>query len=400
MSTYVNLEILHTLPFSNANRDDAGQPKTVSVGGVMRGRLSSQSLKRAARFYDADKIDGFGFGGDSSGGSFFRTRYVKNLITERVKELGGDEEAIARVSGLFGDKKVLGKVEAGKGSDDAEKGTVLIVLTQGEIDSLARMVLEGDVSEDKVRSILRNSAKRDIALWGRFFASSHEATIDGSAQVSHAFTTHGVNVEPDFFVGLDDAADLFADHAGAGHPGDSFYLTGTFYKYANFNVEETVLNLLNARAENKKLVVSEMEEEEAKSLVDYVTENFIKSFVLSVPQGKIRATAHQTLPSLVRVSVRKDRPVNGATAFEQAIRPTEKNIPLESVKRLAAEHEQLEAFVGAPEASFVLSKKDVAEEAALLGNEVHNLNSLVESTKEAIRPAVEAALARLNAQEA
>ena len=46
---FLNIHILQTLPFSNMNRDDAGSPKSVIYGGTNRARLSSQSLKRAAR---------------------------------------------------------------------------------------------------------------------------------------------------------------------------------------------------------------------------------------------------------------------------------------------------------------------------------------------------------------
>ena len=46
---YMNIHILQVLPLSNLNRDDVGSPKTVLYGDTTRARLSSQSLKRAAR---------------------------------------------------------------------------------------------------------------------------------------------------------------------------------------------------------------------------------------------------------------------------------------------------------------------------------------------------------------
>lgn len=394
MSNFIDLEIIQTLPFSNANRDDVGQPKTVRVGGVARGRISSQSLKRAARLRNADRTTGLGLQGDTDGGEFYRTRYARDLITHRVLELGGTEEDVKKADTLFAKKSVLGELKKGNGADDSEKGDVLIVLTHEEVDALARNVLSGKLTERDIVEVLKNSAKRDIALWGRFFANSKEATLDGAAQVAHAFTTHAVNIEPDFFVGLDDGASLFSTHAGAGHPGENYYLTGTFYKYSNVNIEEAILNLLNARVEKKELHIDSSELGKIEELVDFMVEDFISSFVLSVPQGKIRSTAHQTLPALVRVTVRNNRPVNAATAFEKAIPLSDRDIPLASVRRLAEEHTELTRFVGEPTGSVVLATKAVADAAEPLGTLVDTLPDLVKNVKELIKPIVQAAIER------
>ena len=49
MTRFIQLHFLTVYPPSNPNRDDQGRPKTAVYGGVTRLRLSSQSLKRAAR---------------------------------------------------------------------------------------------------------------------------------------------------------------------------------------------------------------------------------------------------------------------------------------------------------------------------------------------------------------
>src|SRR5438067_11236080 len=49
MSQFLQLHLLTFYPPSNLNRDDTGRPKTATVGGVSRLRISSQSLKRAWR---------------------------------------------------------------------------------------------------------------------------------------------------------------------------------------------------------------------------------------------------------------------------------------------------------------------------------------------------------------
>lgn len=398
MSTYLDLEILHTLPFSNANRDDAGQPKTVVVGGVARGRLSSQSLKRAARFYGADVADGFTENAGSS--TYLRTKRVRNLVLDHLEASGvSDPDILARVDKLFGEKSPLGKVSKGKGNDDSLRQDTLVVVTREEVARLAELIVGNENPSAKdINAILASSAKRDLALWGRFFASSDVATLDGSAQVAHAFTTHAVNVEPDFFVGLDDASPLYSDNAGAGHPGDAFFLTGTFYKYANINIEETILNLLNIRVTNKGFVSDAplSSVDELTTTLEEVVADFIRSFALSVPQGKIRATAHQTLPSLVRTTLRKDRPVSGATAFDAPIRAGRGNdIVIESAKALAATHTAVEAFVGAPLRSNVLAVPALAGVSEELGEVSSSLEALISDSIEGLRELVIATLEKV-----
>src|SRR5713226_10422427 len=52
MTQFIQLHMLTSYPPSNLNRDDLGRPKTAVMGGKMRLRISSQSLKRAWRTSD------------------------------------------------------------------------------------------------------------------------------------------------------------------------------------------------------------------------------------------------------------------------------------------------------------------------------------------------------------
>ena len=52
MDRFVQLHLLTSYPPSNLNRDDLGRPKTATMGGARRLRVSSQSLKRAWRTSD------------------------------------------------------------------------------------------------------------------------------------------------------------------------------------------------------------------------------------------------------------------------------------------------------------------------------------------------------------
>ena len=56
---FVQIHMLQSAPPGNLNRDDTGQPKKCLFGGVTRGRISSQCLKRKMRWSQQFK-DAFG----------------------------------------------------------------------------------------------------------------------------------------------------------------------------------------------------------------------------------------------------------------------------------------------------------------------------------------------------
>ena len=49
----IQIHILQNYAPSNLNRDDTGSPKNAHFGGVLRGRISSQCLKRSIRMSEA-----------------------------------------------------------------------------------------------------------------------------------------------------------------------------------------------------------------------------------------------------------------------------------------------------------------------------------------------------------
>lgn len=381
MSHYVDIEIIHTLPYANANRDDAGLPKTVVFGGATRARLSSQALKRAARFYEAEKEPGFVIDGDNK---YYRTQ-ILHLLVERELSRRGVADDDPRMKAVVEGLKAVGKEPLGEIKEDngKEKSGALLVATNYEIERLSDIFENGEeLTKDIVIDIFRNSPKRDLALWGRFFASGPQLKMDGAAQVAHAFSTHAVNIETDFFTGMDDG-NTFFDEAGAGHPGNAFYESATFYEYANFNVEEAVKNLMNLRSVKGGKLTSTLSVEDVEREIREITREFIESFSLSVPQGKIRSTAHTTLPLLVKVTIRSDRPVNAATAFFAPVKNGYgKTVEEESVKRLANEHAGMSAFVNEPEFSEYVLRLDWDEDdesVDVFGDKMSSLSALAQN---------------------
>jgi CRISPR system Cascade subunit CasC len=55
MKALLEIHMLQNFAPSNLNRDDTGSPKDAYFGGTRRGRISSQSLKRAMRMYFKDQ---------------------------------------------------------------------------------------------------------------------------------------------------------------------------------------------------------------------------------------------------------------------------------------------------------------------------------------------------------
>ena len=400
MSTYIDIETIHTLPFANANRDDAGLPKTVNYGGTQRGRLSSQAIKRAARFYGADKEDGFSE--SAAAGGYWRTKRTLDLLLQELENRSLNPEDYEKtIKLLFGKHSAFGQINEGKGTDNSLRQDVLTVVTETEIATLVDAVLgENPPTTEKegaslVKQVLISSGKKDLALWGRFFASENAATLDGSAQVAHAFTTHEVKLEHDFFVGLDDASSLFSDNAGAGHPDSAFYLTGTFYKYANFNLEETVINLKNIDITKNGLKADEnLNWDEIKKEITEVVRTFIKNFSLSVPQGKIRSTAHTTPPSFIRVSVRSQRPVNGAIAFETPVRG--ENITAKSIDKLAKTHKTIQKIYPQDTYSAFISIEEIKGiHREAFGDEANSLDEIINRIVAVIQHRIEKLLTKV-----
>lgn len=69
------------------------------------------------------------------------------------------------------------------------------------------------------------------------------------------------------------------------------------------------------------------------------TKLFIEAFAKSMPTGKINTFANQTIPSLILISLREDRPVSLVSAFESPIR-SEDGYVKKSIERLFEEYKR------------------------------------------------------------
>ena len=310
-AAYIDIHALQTLPYSNLNRDDLGSPKTLVLGGSERTRVSSQSWKRVVRHKVEERL------ADPT----VRTRRIVGAIADRLEESHGWSAEAA----LEGGRQVVRSVGKGIKLEPVKKDkftdqelpqdtSVLLYLPTGAIGELADLVtahadeVAKQVGKKKAAPVLPakeitrilSSRNASVRLFGRMLADLPATELDGAVQFAHAFTVHKTNVDIDFFTAVDDLMD--AGDRGSAHMNEGMFSAGTFYRYANINLTQLLSN-------------SDGDTEQVSRLVG----EFLRAFLDTVPGGKQTATAAVTVPELVHVAVRSDRPVSYAGAFETPI---------------------------------------------------------------------------------
>ncbi|MFI6178572.1 type I-E CRISPR-associated protein Cas7/Cse4/CasC [Nonomuraea sp. NPDC051191] len=300
---FIDIHLLQTLPYSNINRDDLGSPKSVVYGGVSRTRVSSQSWKRAVRLAVEKSL------GDPAA----RTRRIPEQVAQRLTDKHEWPSELAKAAG----QQVV--LSAGKGLKVESDGvtSVLLYLPMSALDELADLAaehrdqIEAQLGQKKPAPVLpagriaellsrRNGV---INLFGRMLAELPGAEVDGSVQVAHAFTTHETSTEVDFFTAVDDLNTN--EMRGSGHMNSAEFSSGVFYRYASLDLTGLRENL------------------DDQSAAAELTAAFLTAFIAALPTGKQHSTAANTIPDLAYISVRADRPISLAPAFETPIRLTD-----------------------------------------------------------------------------
>ncbi|MEU2032836.1 type I-E CRISPR-associated protein Cas7/Cse4/CasC [Nocardia amamiensis] len=299
---YIDIHLLQSLPYSNINRDDLGSPKQLIYGGTDRTRVSSQAWKRVTRLAVEQAV------GERSA----RTRRVPQAVSTRLQNRGWAKD----LADAAGAQVLLSAKKDGLTSEDDGSSSVLLYLPYTALDTLADLAEEHRdaiaaqaaakkpkpaMPADEVASILK-TRNGTIHLFGRMLAELPGGEVDGAVQVSHAFTTHATEPEIDFFTAVDDLNPPEAK--GSGHMNSTEFSAGVFYRYANIDI----------RGLADRLDADDTE------MANDLTREFLKAFATSMPTGKQHATAAQTLPDLVHIAVRSDRPVSLAAAFDAPVR--------------------------------------------------------------------------------
>ncbi|MCA1188774.1 MULTISPECIES: type I-E CRISPR-associated protein Cas7/Cse4/CasC [unclassified Saccharopolyspora] len=341
---HLDIHALHTVPYSNLNRDALGSPKNTLYGGELRTRVSSQSWKRAVRLEVEKQLE------DPT----LRTRHVPAAVRKVLTEAHAWDSDTARKAGravlVAADAaaKRRGSKEGGiLPSGSADQSKVLFWVPQAAIRELAELCTqhreaiaattlpasepadeaaakgarkpkapkepkqEPVLPTDEVNEILRRRS-RSINLLGRMLAEMPGHGVDGATLFAHAFTTHSTATDFDFFTAVDDWNHTSDDEdtvSGSGHLATAEYSSGVFYRYSSVNITDLACNLDSEGKPTPESI------DEALRIADV----YLRAFVSQLPSGKQNTTAAVTRPEFVYLAVR-DQPLSLAGAFEKPVR--------------------------------------------------------------------------------
>ena len=311
MSRFIQLHYLTVYPPSNPNRDDQGRPKSATFGGEPRLRISSQSIKRAARISEVMNSALEGHMGE-------RTQRIGEVIKQALIDGGAGEDEARDAAMKIAD--VFGKLDA-KAETKGKIRTRQLAFVSPEEKAFAldwaKKAIAGEAlpgNSDLKKLVLRSAdGAADIAMFGRMLADDPDFNREAAVQVSHALTTHRALVEDDYYTAVDDLKTV-AEDAGAAFIDNAGFGSGVYYLYACIDVGLLVGNLSDDR-----------------DLAARTAEVLCEALATATPSGKRNSFAHQTRAGFIRAEVGAQQPRSLAGAF---FTPVEGDLMENSVKAL------------------------------------------------------------------
>lgn len=335
------------------NRDDAGLAKRIYFGGAPRLRVSSQCLKRHWREWLTEQTD--------LPGAFRSRNFFGRVIKERLVESGIDaEQAHGLVLQLA--KEILTTAGAKDALDKdslAMKQPVLFGLPEADYFTNLLQEAAQQGGEDQVGEFLKERiadgkgnfkamlqaagiddpmAGFEGALFGRFVTSDILARVDAPVHVAHAFTTHALETEVDFFTVVDDLAQ--EEETGAAHAGDMELGAGIFYGYVVVDVPLLVSNLSGCAP-------GEWREQEPNAARDLLGK-LMEAVAQVSPGAKLGATAPYARAECVVFEIGEAQPRSLANAFLSPVRldPAREHPMVQSCQAMAGYLDGLIAMYG------------------------------------------------------
>ncbi|MDF7674198.1 type I-E CRISPR-associated protein Cas7/Cse4/CasC [Acetobacteraceae bacterium ESL0709] len=347
MSRFLQLHFLTFYPPSNVNRDDTGAPKTATVGGVTRLRISSQALKRAWRTSPV-------FTKTLEGHMGQRTQRLAEEIFTHLRGKDINEKEATEISREIA--KAFGKVKEEKPqketADDkkekedkkAKKEKVVNTLLTEQLvfispdefaaaydmaDKMAAGEKIDPVKEKEAALLFKADTAVDIGLFGRMLADTPTRNREAAAQVAHAITTHRVTVEDDYYTAVDDLKTAATD-SGAGFIGEAGFGSGVFYLYLCINLDLFKKNL-GPQAD--------------ETLMNKALAALIEAAATVTPSGKQNSFAAHARAGYILAEKGDEQPRTLAGAFAKPV--TGGDLMDESVKALGRFREDLSTIYGA-----------------------------------------------------
>lgn len=371
LSPFLALHAVQAVPPSLLNRDDVGAVKKITLGGVPRVRVSSQSWKRAIRVgMRSAAIDGGAFG--------LRTTRFPRLTAEILTaehgihperaaviasavftELGlkANEKTGNTAVAVFASELLPGRVAAALAAHDS---AITVTDATDPDDSAAtgkgkkkKAVRIPDAVLATARAGLDVDATIDLALFGRMLAEIPGSGVDGAVAVAHAFSVDPLALEPDFFTAVDDAA---VDGEAMSNMLDTTDLTApTLYQYAELDRCQLRTNLAGAGDTHT-----------VERLACAAEASFVEWFVRATPSGKHRSTGAHTLPMLVLAEPARFA-YSLADAFSPAI--TGDTVATDACTRLLRHARAARPYTGSPAVTALVINPTVGDPLDLDGFE-------------------------------
>jgi len=333
-----NFVAVHTLATHagvNLNRDMDGLPKTITLGGVTRMRLSAASRVRAARTYArnyTEKTD------QASARSRLLPQEIARYLVKShdldVKKAEALAVYIVHAAGMSIDASQPDRTRAitylpetavvrlGQLVLDVEsEHTDAIEATQQAISAHQATLTEGKRGKKKdlpalpeVPKALTAAARTqfapgvcaEIALFGRMLSELPGGQVYSAVQVAHAIGVDEMEMITDDFTVVDDWQDFGV--FGSANQGQHYLASGTVYSYA----------ALDRRTLRATLANGVQDPDELERLAQWAEQLFVTSIAYAVPGGKRSRTGPAMLPTLV-LAATTDQPLTAAPAFEDAI---------------------------------------------------------------------------------
>jgi len=360
----IETHILISRPFSNGNRDDAGQSKSQRFGGFERDRISAQCFKRGV-FRNQRFLEVSGMDEPSIRSVGFR---IAGEMGRRLVAAGHDPEASERISnacilGLFGSEKETKpsatdedtRGKQGKKMDPDDKpGNTIHYIGRDEIDGMFHIIhdnwetFDGEIVSRKtpdpikrnsdhplVSELLRVSVDGticpDIIAGGRMDATAHGRNIDSAVLVAHGVGVNRCEIEHDYFSAVDD---LNIDSSGAAHVNFAEFSCPIFYQYYVIDIGQLMINAMLKPGGDRA---------DRMNLARRTTMAWLQSSLEMTPKGRSTVTAPFTAPSFVMMTVRDSgMPFSLANAFLKPVSPVDgENMAEMATNRLLRHHERM-----------------------------------------------------------
>ncbi len=316
------------------NRDYNNRIKTISVGGVNRVRVSSQSKKRPIRVKEYTD-------------NTTHSKYLPQKLAKKLEAMGKDDTYIqAALQCLFG------KDVKSKGSGQ------ILAFCDHDIDEIASIITDAAANADSFKakgfdaackkSLIANAKERTVddttCLMGRMSTDpSLVQTVEAACHLSHMYSIDAWHGDNDTYTAVDDMKAQFEEldfvkwlnddvsDQGAAYIDACDIASNVFYGYTNISTRTLIENKLrNISADDNEGIKRAVEESRD------IIRRYISDYIMISPQAKQTSCATSPMPLAVLITAGTEvQPITADSVFEKVINGTENNsVGDQGVKKL------------------------------------------------------------------